>query len=113
MKDLISKSKVCEILADLYPTDGEKIILVKDLDKAYDKILALPYAEPERKKGRWILKKKLVPLARDASPLNWDEYDETTHSEWKELYYCSSCDYEAGDFEGGDFCSNCGASMRG
>ena len=39
MSDLISE--VCEILSDLYPMDGEKVIPIKELNKAYDKILDL------------------------------------------------------------------------
>ena len=39
MSDLISE--VCEILSDLYPMDGEKVISIKELDKAYDKIINL------------------------------------------------------------------------
>ena len=42
--DLISKADVCEILADVYPTDGEKVVTIKSIDEAYDAILALPSA---------------------------------------------------------------------
>ena len=45
--DCISKAMVCEIMADIYPTDGEKIVAVKDIDEAYEKILQLPSAQPE------------------------------------------------------------------
>jgi hypothetical protein len=68
--------------------------------------------QPERKKGKWILKKELVPLPCDSDPLDWDNYDEDTHSEWKEFYHCSSCDWKSGDFKGGNYCRNCGADMR-
>lgn len=51
MDDLISKASVCEILADIYPTDGEKVVAVKEIDKAYETILNLPYAE---RRGRWV-----------------------------------------------------------
>lgn len=77
MDDVISKSSVCEILADIYPTDGEKVVAVKEIDKAYEAIQQLPPAQPdlsgysdklwkaayergkaealaERKKGKWI-----------------------------------------------------------
>lgn len=40
--ELISKSNVCEILADIYPTDGETIVEVKNIDKAYEAVLNLP-----------------------------------------------------------------------
>lgn len=47
MSETISKSAVCEILADMYPTDGEKIVDVKQIDKAYEAIQQLPPAQPE------------------------------------------------------------------
>ena len=49
MNDCISKASVCEILSDIYPTDGEKIVEIQKIDKAYDAVLALPSAEP-----KWI-----------------------------------------------------------
>lgn len=72
----------------------------------------LPSAQPNIKKGKWILKKELEPLPWDSAPLNWDNYDEDTHSEWKEFYHCSNCDWKSGDFKGGNYCRNCGADMR-
>ena len=71
------------------------------------------FAEPEREKGEWILKKELVPLPWDSVPLDWDNYDENTHSVWKEYYHCSNCDWKSGEFKGGNFCRNCVADMRG
>ena len=47
MSDAISKSSVCEILADIYPTDGEKVVEVHRLDEAYDRVLQLPSAQPD------------------------------------------------------------------
>ena len=51
MNDYISKSSVCEILSDLYPMDGEKVVPVKEINKAYEKIIQLQYEEP---KQQWI-----------------------------------------------------------
>ena len=45
--DCVSKTSVCEILADIYPTDGEKVVAVKEVDKAYEAIQQLPSAQPE------------------------------------------------------------------
>ena len=64
-----------------------------------------------RHEGKWVLKKKLVPLPWDSSPLDYDNYDATTHSEWKESYYCSECDWEAGEFAAFKFCPECGSCM--
>ena len=47
MSDAISKASVCEILADIYPTDGEKVVEVHRLDEAYDRVLQLPSAQPD------------------------------------------------------------------
>ena len=47
MSETISKSAVCEIIADIYPTDGEKVVDVKRIDKAYEAIQQLPSAQPE------------------------------------------------------------------
>ena len=47
MDDYISKSSVCEILADIYPTDGEKVVEVKEINKAYEEIIHLPSAQPD------------------------------------------------------------------
>lgn len=63
------------------------------------------------KHGKWILKKELVPLPWDCDPLDWDNYDESTHSEWEEFYYCSNCDYKSGHFKGTSYCPHCGAKM--
>ena len=47
MIDLIGKASVCEILADIYPTDGESVVDVKMIDKAYGEIQKLPSVQPE------------------------------------------------------------------
>lgn len=64
------------------------------------------------KHGKWILKKELVPLPWDCDPLDWDNYDESTHSEWEEFWHCSICDYQSGHFKGTNYCPNCGAKME-
>lgn len=88
MDDLISKVSVCEILADIYPTDGEKVVAVKEIDKAYETILNLPYAE---RHGRWV----------DVEP--------APHN----LFYatCSVCG-DRQTIEVANYCPNCGASME-
>lgn len=48
-------------------------------------------------RGEWIQKEHWVPLARDyeVSSVDWEDYDEKTHSMKKEYWHCSCCDYEA------------------
>lgn len=53
MDDLISRAAVLEELADLYWTE-ERFLTFKDVDGVFDRIKALPSAQPERKKGEWI-----------------------------------------------------------
>ena len=55
MDDLISKASVCEILSDIYPTDGELVVPVADVHKAYDAVLGLPSAQ------RWISVTERLP----------------------------------------------------
>ena len=55
MSDLISKTSVCEILADIYPTDGEKVVDVKKIDKAYEAVQNLSSAQ------QWIPCNKQLP----------------------------------------------------
>lgn len=63
--------------------------------------------------GHWIRRMKLVPLPLDTEPLDYDDYDEETHSEWVPYWYCSECDYELGTFLSSDnyYCKYCGARM--
>ena len=65
------------------------------------------------KHARWIQKEYWRPLAWDSSPLDWDNYDEKTHSEKDFCWHCSNCDYERSrSVEPKDrYCSNCGAKM--
>ena len=97
MSETISRASVCEILSDIYLTDGEKIVSIKEVDKAYNAVLALPSAQPEQKKGTWVYKEDL------------------------KQYYCSECGYPSLTYDdtyiyGMDlpnFCEDCGADMRG
>lgn len=81
-------------------------------DGEYEKYnIALDVLAEARHEGKWVLKKKLVPLPWDSSPLDYDNYDKKTHSEWKESYYCSECDWEVGEFATFKFCPECGSCM--
>jgi len=66
---------------------------VNDCGICIQKILDIPSAEPERKKGEWI----------DGMPY--------VNSHWR---VCSECHQSAPESAGGyNFCPNCGAEMRG
>ena len=47
MKDLISKADVLETYAELYDTFEDNQFIRKELNKVYDKLNGLPYAQPE------------------------------------------------------------------
>lgn len=67
-------------------------------------------------RGEWIEKEHWVPLARDyeVSSVEYEDYDEKTHSMRKEYWHCSYCDYEASRDTKPQFkyCPNCGAKME-
>ena len=70
------------------------ITYAKELRKVIDRINALPSAEPQRKKGKWI-------KMSDADGIYWA---------------CSECGEDIPRTESIDkinFCPNCGADMRG
>lgn len=78
-------------------------------------IVRFPRADvKERKYGKWIKKKHLIPLAWDSSPFIWENYDEETHSEWKEYWNCSECGYEASrDMKPRfKYCPECGIEIK-
>ena len=94
MSDLISRQAAIDALRVAYWDD--KIQSAKDdpcivdamTDWAIRQVKALPSAQPERKKGKWILKPNIYGVA-----------------------YCSECDYEL-HTNNTNFCPNCGADMR-
>ena len=81
------------------------------LTEVRDRIKALPSAQPERKKGRWI------PVD-SYSAFGGDEATWMAHGNPVAFYYCSECKEQAYAGEDGeslltDYCPNCGADMRG
>lgn len=70
MDEAISKASVCEILADIYPTDGEKVVSVERIDEAYDKIIKLPTIRSEQ---QWIPCSERLPKDFE-DVLVWYEY---------------------------------------
>ena len=64
------------------------------------------------RKGHWIKRDYWKPLPFDTDPLDWDNYDEKTHSEKISLWYCSECDANKGENKPvAKFCEDCGAEM--
>ena len=103
MSDLISRQALCDDLREykIYPvpisSDEFEVKGYNDgIDLAISVIAEFPSAEPERKKGEWIYDgiRGRFPACK-----------------------CSICGhYENADWallQGANFCSNCGADMRG
>lgn len=88
MDNAIDRVSVCEILSDIYPTDGEKVVSVKKIDKAYEAIQQLPPAQPKRKAGKWVSKPNVYGVV-----------------------YCSECDYEL-RINSTNYCPHCGLKME-
>lgn len=88
MSETISKASVCEILADIYPTDGEKVVDVKQIDKAYEAIQQLPSVQPEQRYTEEELRVFQhgisLSLLSKRSSQHW-KYDEDTATEIKFL----------------------------
>lgn len=89
--DLVSRQAVIEELwKEPSYTDPLNV-----LTEARDRIEALPSAQPERKKGKWIIKRDCEGKTRKViCPLCWYESHELC---WHDP----------------NFCPNCGADMRG
>ena len=88
-EDAISKADMLETYADLYDVFEDNDQIRKELNKVYDKLNALPFVMPERKKGKWITQQ---------------------FSSWAE---CSEChDWYGIESVQYNFCPNCGADMR-
>ena len=73
----------------------------------------LPAADvAEIQHAHWEIKFKWEPLAWDTDPLDWDRYDEKTHSEEVDYYACSKCGYDGGSWKPSwKYCPSCGARM--
>lgn len=54
MNDPISRQAAIDAVADLYWMDERLLNFKKEIDKVYDKILNLPSAQQEPKRGKWI-----------------------------------------------------------
>ena len=94
MDDLISRQAAIDALEREQSLIERPITETRWFDfglrKAQDVLSELPSAQPERKKGKWIVK------IRDN----------------RAYFICSECNDEV-DICGYGFCPNCGADMRG
>lgn len=97
--DLICKSDVLETYAELYDIFDDYLNIVKELHKVYDKILAIPSAEPKR--GEWIDK---------GWHGDWQFETDGRGNCWK-VFECSNCN-TASKVQT-NFCPHCGARMKG
>ena len=82
MDKAISIASVCEILSDIYPTDGEKVVSVESINEAYDKIIKLPTIRSEQ---RWIPCSERLPEESGrylVTNTQWGTY----HVDWN-IYY--------------------------
>ena len=91
---LIEVADVCEILADMYPTDGETVISYKEIDRAYTKVQRLPTVNAASvKHGRWIYPKEELTISGKCSCCGWEAH------------------YYEDDVADMPYCPNCGARM--
>ena len=88
---LIKVADVCEILADMYPADGETVISYKEIDRAYTKVQCLPTVDAAPvKHGRWLSDEEDIALGMEA--------------------HCSECCCSVVN-KRYHYCPNCGAKM--
>ena len=94
MDDLISRqAAIDETWKEPSYTDPYNV-----LTEVRERIQSLPSAQPERKKGKWIITK---------TERGWN------CAEYPTEVTCSNCNYIEDYQKALDFCPNCGADMRG
>jgi len=96
--DTISRQAVIDELRkfkpEIIPYEKARIYVEETVKTMYDRIVELPSAQPERKKGRWL------PDNRPGGG----------------FWVCSECKFPSEAFAANvlyKFCPNCGADMRG
>ena len=141
MKDLISKTGVLETYAELYDTFEDNQFIRKELNKVYDKLNGLPYAQPEPQEDA-VSRKDVIDLYKRGAEIiakaKGISVEDMPHNgldalmnlpsvtpkrktgKWLDNYQygykCSECgaylEIDCGDVEM-NFCPNCNADMRG
>lgn len=93
------------------------LVLDEETEKALTDAIDEIQAEDVKKNvcGKWIEKEIWRPVPNDIFPIACgDDYDEITHSEKDTIWICNMCGKEKDSWKPTDnFCSNCGADMRG
>lgn len=88
MTDLVSKSSVLDIYAELYDVFDDNKAIQEELSKVYDKLRGLKEQEPVRPKA-WVPKGQVMAKVRG--------------------YYCPVCDTSV--VHGDRFCHWCGRGL--
>ena len=98
MSDLISREAAIDAVADLYWMDERLLNFKKEIDATFDKIKALPSAQPEPrpKRGKWV----------DVMTEEWCTFDECKCS------VCGVVEYFNKGWKKFSYCPNCGANME-
>ena len=92
MSDLIDRQKALDGLK--YEMKYGAVIDQCGLDTAYDIIENMPSAEPEPKKGEWIVKEEDW-----RKQLDWDECSECGFATTRQYNFCPNCGAEMGKGE--------------
>ena len=108
MNDLISKADVCEILADVFPTDGEKVVCVEEIENAYQEIIALPSVQPEPSDAVYRLYKRAYEAGQRNAQPDIIRCKDCEYGEQDEIgrWYCRGLGCQIGDDDGNGFCSD-------
>lgn len=119
MDDLIKRNDAMDELMHIIPYrryHNGAYTLLFDKKKCLAAIKAVPSAD--RPKGHWVRKKVKIMCPRDcwhpslfAIEGTWNE-EEGWNLEWRDGF-CSECGKQDDDFQISNYCSNCGARMKG
>ena len=105
--DLISRQAAIDAISCNITITGRQNaeLVAATIGSFADRIKALPTAQPERKKGKWIPGKEIAREFLAGNVLHVDYLN----------YRCSACGAIVGERETimYHFCPNCGADMRG
>lgn len=101
MTNLISRQAAIDAVADLYWMDERLLNFKKEIDATFDKIKALPSAQPEPKRGKWTNDGKAYAL-----------YQCSACNEFCTVAGYANCIPEERMYKTMKYCPNCGAKME-